>query len=90
MKLFKIPLMVLTLPVLLTLQIALGILDKAAGYCAGLLTLILSGFLIYHLAQGSWDNVILLCLSLVVCVEIPAVLQMLFSLLQQLTAAVIS
>ena len=90
MKLFKIALMVLTLPVLLTLQAALNTLAKAADFCTGLLTLILSGFLIHHLAQGNWDNVILLCLSLMVCIGIPAVLQILASLLQWLTAAVIS
>ena len=90
MKLFKVPLMVLTLPVLFALQVILGILNKVSGFCTGLPAMILFGFLIHYLIQGSRDNVILLCLSLLVCIGIPAVLQMLASLLQWLTAAVIS
>lgn len=90
MKLLKIPLMLLLLPALLVLQVIVIILDRVSGFCSGLLTTVLLGFLIHHWAQGSRDNVILLVLSLLVCIGIPAVLKILSALLQGLTAAVIS
>lgn len=90
MKLLKIPLTLLILPVLLVLRTALIILDRISSFFTGLLTMILFGFLVHHWAQESWDNVILLNLSLIVCIGVPATLHGLSTLLQRLTAAIIS
>ena len=74
MRVFKIPILLLKLPVLLALsflQAVLNILDRFTGYCTGLLTLVLAGFWIHHCILGNRENVILLSISLGICIGIP-------------------
>ena len=67
MLLLKIPLLViLGLP-----QAVLNILDRLSGFFTGLLTLMLTGFLVHHCMLGNRENAILLSLSLGVCIGIP-------------------
>ena len=87
MCVFKIPMLLLKLPVLLALsflQAVLNILDRFTGRCTGLLTLVLAGFWIHHCILGNRDNVILLSISLAVCMGIPILLQTTIFLLQVL------
>ena len=74
MGVFKIPMLLLKLPVLLALsflQAVLNILDRFTGRCTGLLTLVLVGFWIHHCILGNQENVILLSISLGICIGIP-------------------
>ena len=87
MRVFKIPMLLLKLPVFLVLsflQAVLNILDRFTGRCTGLLTLVLAGFCIHHCILGNRDNLILLSISLAVCMGIPILLQTTVFLLQVL------
>lgn len=84
MKLFKIPVM-LIFPLLCLLQVALAILGRVSGFCTGMLILILTGLLIHHSTIGNRENALLLSLCLAVCIGVPAVLQILSTLLKWLT-----
>ena len=78
MRVFKIPMLLLKLPLLLVLsflQAVLNILDRFTGRCTGLLTLVLVGFWIHHCILGNQENVILLSISLAVCIGIPVLLR---------------
>ena len=78
MGVFKIPMLLLKLPVLLALcflQAILNILDRFSSFCTGLLTLVLAGFWIHHCILGNRENVILLSIFLAVCLGIPILLQ---------------
>lgn len=78
MGVLKIPMMLLKIPLLVILgllQALLHILDRLTGFCTGLLTLILTGFWIYHCIQGNQENVILISISLAVCTGIPVLLR---------------
>ena len=67
MSLLKIPLLV----ILSLLQAILSVLVRLSGFFTGLLTMMLTGFLIYHCMLGNRENVILLSISLAVCIGIP-------------------
>ena len=67
MLLLKIPLLV----ILSLLQAILSVLDRLFGFLTGLLTLMLTGFLVHHCMLGNRENVILLSISLGVCLGIP-------------------
>ena len=67
MLLLKIPLLV----ILSLLQAILSVLDRLFGFFTGLLTLMLTGFLVHHCMLGNRENVILLSISLGVCLGIP-------------------
>ena len=74
MSVLKIPAMLLKIPLLLILsllQAILSVLDRLSGFFTGLITLVLTGFLVYHCMQGNRENVILLSISLGVCIGIP-------------------
>ena len=78
MGVFKIPMLLLKLPVLLALsflQAVLNILDRFTSRCTGLLTLVLAGFWIHHCILGNRDNLILLSISLAVCIGLPVLLR---------------
>lgn len=78
MSVLKIPMMLLKIPLLVILsllQAILCLLDRLSNFCTGLLTLVLTGFLIYHCMQGNRENVILLSISLAMCIGIPVLLQ---------------
>ena len=78
MRVFKIPMLLLKLPVLLALsflQAVLNILDRFTSRCTGLLTLVLAGFWIHHCILGNRDNLILLSVSLAVCIGLPVLLR---------------
>ena len=78
MRVLKIPVMLLKIPLLVILsllQAVLKILDKLTGFFTGLMTLVLIGFLIHHCILGNRENAILLSLSLMVCIGIPVLLQ---------------
>lgn len=78
MRVFKIPMLLLKLPVLLALsflQAVLNILDRFTSRCTGLLTLVLAGFWIHHCILGNRDNLILLSISLAVCIGLPVLLR---------------
>ena len=78
MRVFKIPMLRLKLPVLLALsflQAVLNILDRFTSRCTGLLTLVLAGFWIHHCILGNRDNLILLSISLAVCIGLPVLLR---------------
>ena len=78
MRIFKIPMLLLKLPVLLALsflQAVLNILDRFTSRCTGLLTLVLAGFWIHHCILGNRDNLILLSVSLAVCIGLPVLLR---------------
>ena len=66
---------VLKIPVLLVilslLQAILSVLDRLSGFFTGLLTLMLTGFLVHHCMLGNRENVILLSISLGICIGIP-------------------
>ena len=67
MLLLKIPLLV----ILGLLQAVLNILDRLSGFFTGLITLVLTGFLVHHCMLGNRENVILLSFSLGICIGIP-------------------
>ena len=67
MLLLKIPLLV----ILSLLQAILSVLNRLSGFFTGLLTMVLTGFLVHHCMLGNRENVILLSLSLGVCIGIP-------------------
>lgn len=78
MDVLKIPMLLLKLPLLVALsllQAILSVLDRLSGFFTGLLTLILTGFLIYHCMLDNRENVILLSISLGVCIGIPVLLK---------------
>ena len=88
MGVLQIPMMLLKIPVLVILsllQAILSILDKLSGFCTGLLTLVLTGFWIYHCILGNRDNLILLSISLAVCMGIPVLLQAISHLIWRLS-----
>ena len=73
MSVLKIPVMLLKIPllaILSLLQAILSVLDRLSGFFTGLLTLMLTGFLVYHCMLGNRENVILLSISLTVCIGI--------------------
>lgn len=74
MSVLKIPMLLLKIPLLVILgllQAVLNILDRLSGFFTGLLTLVLTAFLIHHCTLGNRENVILLSISLGVCLGIP-------------------
>lgn len=91
MGVLKIPTLLLKIPVLVILgllQAILNILDRLAGFCTGLLTLVLAGFWIHHCILGNRENVILLSISLAVCMGIPILLQTASHLIRRLSNAI--
>ena len=88
MGVLKIPMMLLKIPllvILVLLQSILNILDRLTGLCTGLLTLVLTGFWIYHCILGNQENVILLSISLAVCMGLPILLQTASHLIRRLS-----
>ena len=78
MSVLKIPVMLLKIPLLVILgllQAVLNILDRLSGFFTGLLTLVLTAFLIHHCTLGNRENVILLSISLLVCIGVPVLLK---------------
>ena len=74
MSVLKIPMLLLKIPLLVALSLLLAILrvlDRLSGFFTGLLTLMLTGFLVYHCMLGNRENMILLSISLGVCIGIP-------------------
>ena len=74
MDVLKIPMLLLKIPFLVTLsllQAILSVLDRLSGFFTGLLTMVLTGFLVHHCMLGNRENVILLSISLGVCLGIP-------------------
>ena len=74
MSVLKIPVLLLKIPLLVILsllQAVLNILDRLSGFFTGLLTLMLTGFLVHHCMLGNRENAILLSISLGVCLGIP-------------------
>ena len=91
MGVLKIPMMLLKIPLLVILgllQAILKILDRLIGFCTGLLTLVLTGFWIYHCILGNRENVILLSISLAVCMGTPILLQTASHLIRRLSDAI--
>ena len=87
----KIPMLIWKLPLLLMLavsQAVLNVLIRLSGLCAGMLTLMLSGFWIHHRLQGNRENVILLSLCLAVCIGIPVLLQTASALLRRISGII--
>lgn len=81
MLLLKIPLLViLGLP-----QAVLNILDRLSGFFTGLITLVLTGFLVHHCMLGNRENVILLSISLGVCLGIPVLFKTASTLLGRIS-----
>ena len=78
MGVLKIPMLLLKIPLLVILsllQAVLNILDRLSGFFTGLLTLVLTAFLIHHCTLGNRENVILLSISLLVCIRVPVLLK---------------
>ena len=74
MSVLKIPMLLLKIPLLVILsllQSILSVLDRLSGFFTGLLTMVLTGFLVHHCMLGNRENVILLSISLGVCLGIP-------------------
>ena len=74
MSVLKIPMVLLKIPLLVILsllQAILSVLDRLSGFFTGLLTLMLTGFLVHHCMLGNRENVFLLSISLAVCIGIP-------------------
>lgn len=91
MSVLKIPVMLLKIPLLVILSLVqafLNILDRLSNFCTGLLTLVLTGFLVFHCMLGNRENVILLSISLAVCMGIPVLLQTASHLIRRLSAAI--
>ena len=81
MLLLKIPLLV----ILSLLQAILSVLDRLCGFFTGLLTLMLTGFLVHHCMLGNRENVILLSISLGVCIGIPVLFKTASTLLGRIS-----
>ena len=81
MLLLKIPLLV----ILGLLQAVLIILDRLTGFFTGLITLVLTGFLVHHCMLGNRENVILLSISLGVCLGIPVLFKTASTLLGRIS-----
>ena len=81
MLLLKIPLLV----ILGLLQAVLNILDRLSGFFTGLLTLVLTAFLIHHCTLGNRENVILLSISLLVCIGVPVLFKTASTLLGRIS-----
>ena len=78
MSVLKIPMVLLKIPLLVILsllQAILSVLDRLSSFCAGLLTLVLTGLLVHHCMLGNRENVILLSISLLVCIGVPVLLK---------------
>ena len=91
MRVFKIPMLLLKIPLLVILsllQAILRVLNRLTGFFTGLATLVLTGFLVYHCMLGNQENVILLSISLAVCMGIPILLQTASHLIQRLSDAI--
>ena len=74
MGVLKIPMLPLKIPLLVILsllQAILSVLDKLSGFFTGLLTMVLTGFLVHHCMLGNREKVILLSISLGICIGIP-------------------
>ena len=92
MRVFKIPMLLLKLPVLLALsflQAVLNILDRFTSRCTGLLTLVLAGFWIHHCILGNRDNLILLSVSLAVCIGLPVLLRTASIMLERISKIIL-
>ena len=92
MSVLKIPRLLLKIPLLVILSLLQAILsvpDRLSGFFTGLLTLILTGFLVHHCMLGNRENVILLSISLAVCLGIPILLQTTGFLIRLLSEAII-
>ena len=88
MSVFKIPMLLLKIPLLVILsllQAILSVLDRLSGFFTGLITLVLTGFLVYHCMQGNRENVILLSISLAVCIGIPVLFKTVATLLGRIS-----
>ena len=88
MSVLKIPVMLLKIPLLVILsllQAILSVLDRLSGFFTGLLTLVLTGFLVHHCILGNQENVILLSISLVVCIGIPVLFKAASTLLERIS-----
>ena len=88
MSVLKIPMLLLRIPLLVILgllQAVLNILDRLSGFFTGLLTLMLTGFLVHHCMLGNRENVILLSISLAVCIEIPVLFKAASILLRRIS-----
>ena len=88
MSVLKIPMLLLKIPLLVILsllQAILSILDRLSGFFTGLLTLVLTAFLIHHCTLGNRENVILLSLSLGVCIGIPVLFKTTCTLLGRIS-----
>ena len=81
MLLLKIPLLV----ILSLLQAILSVLDRLSGFFTGLLTLVLTGFLVHHCILGNQENVILLSISLGICIGIPVLFKTASTLLGRIS-----
>ena len=81
MLMLKIPLLV----ILSLLQAVLNILDRLSGFFTGLLTLMLTGFLVHHCMLGNRENAILLSISLGVCIGIPVLFKTASTLLGRIS-----
>ena len=84
MLLLKIPLLV----ILGLVQAILSVLDRLSGFFTGLLTLMLTGFLVHHCMLGNRENVILLSISLGICIGIPVLLQTASALLGRISGII--
>ena len=88
MSVLKILMLLLKIPLLIFLsflQAILSILDRLSGFFTGLITLVLTGFLVYHGMLGNRENVILLSLSLGVCIGIPVLFKTASTLLGRIS-----
>ena len=81
MLLLKIPLLL----ILSLLQAILSVLDRLSGFFTGLLTLMLTGFLVHHCMLGNRENAILLSISLGVCIGIPVLFKTASTLLGRIS-----
>ena len=88
MSVLKIPVLLLKISLLVILsllQAILSVLDKLSGFFTGLLTLMLTGFLVHHCMLGNRENVILLSISLAVCIGIPVLFKTVATLLGRIS-----
>ena len=88
MSVLKIPVLLLKISLLVILsllQAVLNILDRLSGFFTGLITLVLTGFLVYHCMQGNRENVILLSISLGVWIGIPVLFKTASTLLGRIS-----
>ena len=88
MSVLKIPMLLLKIPLLVILsllQAILSLLDKLSAFFTGLLTLMLTGFLVHHCMLGNRENVILLSISLTGCIGIPVLFKTASTLLGRIS-----